>query len=93
MTTNKITTKVSRGLRVLPPKNDTLSPSKELAGLQNEAKEIEKWWNSERWQYTKRPYKGMSVCLSVCVSLFVSFFKKRNVVMYPLKTNSFYSRL
>ena len=47
MTTNKITTKVSRGLRVLPPKNDTLSPSKELAGLQNEAKEIEKWYSSD----------------------------------------------
>ncbi len=58
MTTKKYTAKVSRGLRVLPPKNDTLSPSNELSRLQEEAKEIEKWWNSERWQYTKRPYKG-----------------------------------
>ena len=77
-TTNKVTTKVSRGLRVLPPKNDTLSPSKELAGLQNEAKEIEKWWNCERWQYTKRPYKGM--CLYVCSYFFVSFFLKKEML-------------
>lgn len=61
MTTKKYTAKVSRGLRVLPPKNDTLSPSNELSRLQEEAKEIEKWWNSERWQYTKRPYRALDV--------------------------------
>ena len=50
--------KISRGVRVLPPKKDE-PISKEFEKLQVDANEIEKWWNDSRWKHTKRTYKGM----------------------------------
>eukprot|EP00560_Eucampia_antarctica_P002581 CAMPEP_0197841118 /NCGR_PEP_ID=MMETSP1437-20131217/45990_1 /TAXON_ID=49252 ORGANISM="Eucampia antarctica, Strain CCMP1452" /NCGR_SAMPLE_ID=MMETSP1437 /ASSEMBLY_ACC=CAM_ASM_001096 /LENGTH=574 /DNA_ID=CAMNT_0043450819 /DNA_START=31 /DNA_END=1755 /DNA_ORIENTATION=- len=55
------TPKVSRGLRVLPPKKETFSTSDELKRLKQEAAEIEHWWSDERWKYTKRPFTALDV--------------------------------
>jgi len=52
--------KVSRGVRVLPPKKKESVPE-EYEKLQKDAAEIEKWWNDSRWFHTKRTYKGANI--------------------------------
>mmetsp|Transcript_198 Transcript_198/g.271 ORF Transcript_198/g.271 Transcript_198/m.271 type:complete len:575 (-) Transcript_198:209-1933(-) len=52
--------KISRGLRVLPPKKPG-SITDEYAKLQNDTTAIEKWWTDERWKHTKREYSASDV--------------------------------
>lgn len=56
------TTKISRGLRVLPPKKGH-SVSTEYANLQRDTAAIEQWWKDSRWNHTKREYSGTWTCL------------------------------
>jgi hypothetical protein len=51
--------KVSRGLRVLSSNSYPKSIDDEDANLRKEAIEIENAWQSSRWKYTERSYKGM----------------------------------
>lgn len=49
--------KTSRGLRVLPPTRPD-SADEELEKLKKDEQEIQKWWRSSRWDFTKRTYSG-----------------------------------
>jgi len=51
---------VPRGLRALP-EAEVLSNAEEFEMLQDEAAEIQEWWNSSRWENTTRPYTAMDV--------------------------------
>ena len=68
--------KVSRGLRVLSSNDNTKSVSDEDAKLRKEALEIEKAWQSSRWKYTKRSYKG--TCMFKSLSFIIKHFSKNN---------------
>lgn len=59
MTTHPIP-KISRGLRVLPPKREQ-SVSEEYTNLQKDTAQITRWWNEPRWKYTKREYTASDV--------------------------------
>jgi hypothetical protein len=69
--------KVSRGVRVLPPKKKESVPE-EHDKLQLDAREIGKGWSDSRWMHTRRTYKGTSV--SACENdnvqgLFLLFYE------------------
>ena len=51
------TPKISRGVRMLPPKPKE-SSSQEMQAFQNDIHEIEQWWKNSRWEHTTRTYKG-----------------------------------
>jgi len=52
--------KVSRGVRVLPPKKKESVPE-EHDKLQLDAREIGKGWSDSRWMHTRRTYKAIDV--------------------------------
>lgn len=49
--------KISRGVRVLPPKRQESVPE-EQNNLQNDIASVEEWWQDARWNYTTRTFKG-----------------------------------
>ena len=56
--TMPISPKISRGVRVLPPKVKETA-SEEYQALQKDIQEIEQWWKDSRWEHTTRTFSGM----------------------------------
>jgi len=53
-----IAPKISRGVRVLPPKTKETA-SEEYQALQKDILGIEQWWKDSRWEHTTRTFSGM----------------------------------
>lgn len=65
--------KIPRGLRNLPIAGmaPASAPKSELDALKAEAQDIEQWWSTPRWQYTKRVYSG-ECCVEVCCEVAIA---------------------
>ena len=80
MTTHPTTAKISRGLRVLPPKK-AQSVNEEHANLQRDTASIEQWWTDSRWNHTKREYSGTCHAVMLFCILIKSSIKMNDSIV------------